>query len=134
MSPPQLSGRAGAVVNLAADNVDYSELSIDVILDREWKVYTKLYEHFIKRLNVENSQFVKEGTFDLWVEIFDGEGNSRKKIWFYRCRLISFGDVEFSTMDSEDTLNTMTMSFVYDYFEFDDMYNNLEMAPDGVQS
>ncbi len=130
MSPPKINGRAGAQINLASDTVNYDDLTLSVILDKEWLVYTKLYDHYIKRLSVENAEFVKEGTFDIWLEIFDGEGNSRKKLWFYRCRLTSFGDVEFTTTDSEDTLNTMTMTFVYDYFEFADMYRDLEMAED----
>ncbi len=130
MSPPKVNGRSGAMINLAPDVVDYDDLTLDVILDKSWVVYTQLYEHFIKRLSVENAQFVKEGTFDLWIEMYDGEGKMQKKIWFYRCRLTTFGDMTFDMMSSEDELNTMSLSFVYDYFEFDDMYKNLEMAPD----
>lgn len=131
MSPPKINGRAGAMVNLSADSVDFTDLSLDVILDKEWEVYTQLYDHYIKRLNVENAEFVKYGKFDLWVEILSGDNTVRKKIWFYDCRLTSFGDTEFNTTDADDTLHTMNIVFCYDYFEFDNMYNSGEMAPDG---
>jgi len=130
MSPPAINTRAGANVHLAADTVDYSDLTIEVILDKEWEVYTMLYEHFVKRLNVENSQFVKEGTFDMWLNIYDGEGKTVKKFNFYRCRLTQFGSMNYDIMTSEDELNTMTLQFVYDYFSYDDNFRDNTMAKD----
>ncbi len=130
MSPPAINTRAGANVHLAADTVDYSDLSIEVILDKEWVVYTMLYEHFVKRLNVENAQFVKEGTFDMWLMIYDGEGKVVKKFWFYRCRLTNFGSMDFDITTPDDELNTMNLSFVYDYFSYDDNFRDNTMAKD----
>lgn len=119
LSPPQVNNRSGAMINLAADTVDYGDLVVDLILDREWKVYDEVYQHFVKRLNVETGEFVNYGQFDLWLEVFNGKGESVKKFWFYNCRLTSFGDMTFSTQDTEDTLNILNMTFVFDYFDYD---------------
>ncbi len=122
MSPPQVNNRSGAMVNLAPDVVDYGELSMDVLLDKEWKVYDSLYAYFIKRLNVETGTFEKYKQFDLWVEFHNGEGTKTKKFWFYKCRMTNFGDLTLDTQDPEDTLNTFTMSFVFDYFDFENYF------------
>ncbi len=130
MSPPAINTRSGANIHLAADTVDYSEISIEVILDKEWKMYTLLYNHFVKRLNVENAQFVKEGTFDMWLNVYNGEGIVVKTFWFYRCRLVSFGGMDFDIMTTDDDLNTMSLSFVFDYVEFDNNFRDNTMAKD----
>jgi len=117
LSPPKVNSRSGAMVNLASDTVEYDNLNIDVILDKKWKVWNDLYLYFIDGLNVTTGAFLKEKIFDLWIEFFDGSGKSVKKFMFYKCRLQSFGDINLSTMDSEDELNTLTLSFVFDYME-----------------
>lgn len=125
LAPPQINNRSGALINLASDTVDYGELSIQVILDKEWKVYDELYIHFIKRLNVETGTFVKEGTFDMWIQMFDGQGNPRKKFDFHKCRLTSFGQLDFDVGDAEDTQNVFEMTFVFDYFDYDNQFRKL---------
>ena len=122
MTPPKVNTRSGAFVNLASDTVDYDDLTIDIILDKEWKIYDELYAHFLKRLNVETGEFLKEGTFDLWIEFFDGTGKSIKKFWFYRCRLLSFGDMQVTTQTSEDEHNYLSMTFTYDYMDYDNNF------------
>ncbi len=122
LSPPQVNTRAGALINLAGDTVDFGDLSIDLILDKEWRVFDELYAHFVKRLNVETGKFIKYGQFDLWVEFFDGEGNSQKKFWFYNCRMTSFGDLSLTTQGTEDDLNVLNVSFVFDYMDYSNSF------------
>ena len=122
MAPPKVNGRAGAMVNLAADNADYGELSIEAILDKDWKVYTSLYEHFVNRLNVESGQFIKYGQIDIWVETYNGEGKKTSRFDFYNCRLTSFGAVDFMTTTPEDELNFLTLNFVFDYFDYNNTF------------
>ena len=117
LSPPKVNTRSGALVNLASDTVDYDDLSIDVIMDKDWDVWNSLYAFFLDGLNVEEGTFLKEQPVDLWIEFFNGQGKSVKKFMFYKCRLLSFGDVALSTMDVEDELNTLNVSFTFDYME-----------------
>ena len=117
LSPPKMNTRSGAMVALASDTVEYEDLTVDIILDKEWKVWNDLYQYFLNGLNVEEGTFLKENVFDTWIEFFDGNGKSVKKFMFYKCRLVSFGDINLSTMDSEDELNNLSLSFVFDYME-----------------
>ena len=126
LAPPQINNRSGALVNLGSDTTNYEELNITLILDKEWKIYDELYAHFIKRLNVETGEFIKEGTFDLWIQFFDGEGNMIKRFDFFRCRLVSFGGLDVTTQDTEDTLNTLELSFVFDYMDYSNMFRQAE--------
>ena len=119
LAPPQVNSRAGALVNLAADTTDYSDISISILLDKEWKVYDELYQYFINRLNVMSGQFLKDGRFDLWIEVFNGEGKPVKKFWFYNCRVTLFGELSLDTQDSEDSNHVVSMTFLYDYFDYD---------------
>lgn len=126
LTPPKVNTRSGAPVNLASDTVDYEDLSIDLILDKQWVVYDELYKHFVKRLNVETGKFINYGQFDLWIQILDGEGNLVKKFWFYNCRLTNFGDVNFSTQDAEDEHTVLNMMFTFDYLDYDDNFRKEE--------
>jgi len=121
MSPPEINTRSGSTVVLASDTVDYGEVTITAILDKEWKVYDELYQYFIKRLNVEKGTFEKEKTYDLWIELYDGKGNKIKRFDFYRCRISNFGAMEFNTTDQEDTLKSLDLTFTFDYFDYDNM-------------
>lgn len=124
MAPPEINTRSGTSINLGSDTVDYEDLNISLILDKQWKVYDEVYAHFLERLNVETGEFIKNETFDLWVEFFDGNGESTKKFWFYDCRLTSFGSISFSTQDPEDSQNTLDLTFVYDYFEYNNTFKS----------
>ncbi len=117
LAPPKMNTRSGAMVALASDTVEYDDLTVDIILDKEWKVWNDLYKHFLDGLNVEEGTFLKENVFDTWIEFYDGNGKSVKKFMFYKCRLLSFGDINLSTMDSEDELNNLSLSFTFDYME-----------------
>ena len=119
---PQLNTRSGALIKMASDTVTYDDLSIDLILDKEFKTYDEIYAHFLKRLNVETGQFLKYDQFDLWFQLFDGAGKIIKKFWFYNCRLTSFGGASYNTTTDEDENPTLTMTFTYDYFEYDNTF------------
>ncbi|RLD45400.1 MAG: hypothetical protein DRI86_05660 [Bacteroidetes bacterium] len=117
LSPPQINNRSGALIALASDVVDYGDLSVDLILDKEWKVWDDLYKFFIQELDVTKGNFLKQKTLDIFIEYFDGSGESRKKFQFYNCRLMTFGEVQSTTTDQEDPLNFLNVTFLFDYME-----------------
>ncbi len=137
-APPKVNTRSGALINLAPDTVEYNDLVVGVILDKGWKTYEAIYSYFVQRLNVTTGQFVKDSTFDLWVDFYDGTGKRVKKFWFYRCRLTSFGDMDINVVDAEDTLNEIQLTFSYDYMDFSNYFykedirlaKGLPMAPE----
>lgn len=117
LEPPRHNTRAGAMVNLASDTVTFGDLSIEVILDKEWKVYDAIYQHFVQGLNVEHADFEKEDSFDIWLDFYNGAGEAVKRFWFYKCRITEFGGIDVSTTDPEDEHNTFNISFVFDYMD-----------------
>ena len=125
MSPSRQNTRAGANLLFAPDTAVYDDLSLTIILDKDFKVYDSLYAFFVERLNIETGTFEKEGFFDIWVQVYDGEGNPVKKFTFYDCRLINFGGVQYSSTDQEDSINAITITIEYLYFDYDNCFLKL---------
>jgi hypothetical protein len=117
-SPPEIDGRAGRMLTLAADNVVFSDLVITVLLDREWKVYDTLFSTFIDMLNIEEGTF-KQKKFDMWLQIKDGTGKDIKKFDFYGAKLIDIGEFDMDVRDGEDTQIEVILTFRFDYMDFD---------------
>jgi len=116
LDPPQMNGRAGANVAIAPDTAMYTELSVEIIIDKEWEVFDYVYSYFLQGLNVENGKFSHFKNFELWAEIVDGEGKVKKKFLFHSCRLTEFTGFEMNPNDPEDTQQTMTISFNVMYY------------------
>lgn len=116
LDPPQMNNRSGANVALAPDTTTYTDLTVDVILDKKWEVFDYVYSYFLQGINVENGKFSHYKTFELWAEIVDGEGNRVKKFNFHSCRLSEFTGFEMNPNDAEDTLQTMSLTFNVMYY------------------
>jgi hypothetical protein len=123
-NPPNIGGRAGAVVKLPSDTVTYDELTIAVILDKNWKVYTDIYTHFVKHLNVEDTTF-SDGKFDIWLDVRDGKGHIIKKFWFYDARILTIDGVDFDSTDDSDTPIVINITFTFNYMDFDNTFKKL---------
>jgi len=122
LSPPKIGGRAGAQISLAADGVTYTDLTIDMQMDNDWKVYDIIYKHFLDTLNVEKGTFSNTKKFDLWLDVHKGEGKVVKKFWFYNCRLIDIAEIQIDVTDDADTINEISLTFQFDYMDYDNSF------------
>jgi len=122
MSPPKVGGRAGAQISLAADNVTYTDLTIDMQMDKNWETYDIIYKYFLQGLNVEKGTFSNNKKFDLWLDIHIGTGDVVKKFWFYNCRLMDIGEIPLDVSDSDDTINEISLTFQFDYMDYDNSF------------
>jgi hypothetical protein len=120
-NPPEVDGRTGRMITLAADNVVFSDLVITVLLDKDWEVYNTIFETFVKMINVEEGRFEQQ-KFDLWLDIFDSKGNFVKKFWFYGARLIDVGEFDLDVRDGEDSNIEIILTFRFDYMEYDKIH------------
>jgi hypothetical protein len=118
-SPPEIDGRSGRMLTLAADNVVFSDLVITVLIDKEWEMYDIIFNTFLDMINVEEGTF-KQKKFDLWLDIKDGTGKQLKKFWFYGARLIDVGEFDLDVRDGEDSNIEVILTFRFDYMD----YNN----------
>jgi len=116
LMPPEMNSRAGANVHIAPDTAQYTDLALELIIDKNWEVFDEVYSYFLQGLNVDNGKFSHYKKFELWVEIVDGEGNVMKKFNFHSCRLSEFTGFEVLPNDGEDALQTMSLTFNVMYY------------------
>ena len=119
MSPPEFNSRSGANINLAADTAVYTDLMVSLVVDKDWLAYDMIYSYFLEGLNVDTGKFSHFKSFDLWMDILDGEGNPKKKFWFYGCRLTDMSGLIASPDDGEDTIQTLDVTFNVMYYKMD---------------
>jgi hypothetical protein len=120
-SPPEIDGRGGRMFTLPADNVQFSDLIITVLLDKDWEVYDIIFDTFVEMLNIEEGTF-KQKKFDMWLQLKDSKGNLVKKFDFYGTRLIDVGEFDMDSRDSEDSNIEIILTFRFDNMDFN--HNN----------
>jgi len=122
MSPIKAGGRSGAQTAFAADTVTYTDLTIDMQMDKDWKVYDIIYKYFLDGLNVEKGTFSNAKKFDLWLDIHIGKGDVIKKFWFYNCRLMDIAEIPVDVSDDSDAINEISLTFQFDYMDYDNSF------------
>lgn len=120
-SPPKIGGRGGVQINLPADTCTYTDLIIDMPIDKEWKIYDDIYTYFLETMNVDKGTFSAK-SFDMWLDIKTGKGKQVKKFWFYGCRLNDISEIQVDVSDAEDTTLEVSLSFQFDYMEMDNTF------------
>jgi hypothetical protein len=116
LSPPEINSRAGANVALASDTATFTDLGVEVLIDKNWEAFDMIFSYFLEGLNVDTGTFSHFKKFELWADFVDGEGNIVKKINFHSCRLIDVSGLMMAPNDYEDTIQTMTLTFNCMYF------------------
>jgi len=128
LTPPEINTRAGSNVSLASDTATFTDLSIEVILDKGWETFDMIFSYFLEGLNVETGKFSHFKKFELWLEFVDGEGNVAKKFNFHSCSLLEITLPTIDTTDAEDTLLTLDLTFNVMYYTVENLQylNNTE--------
>jgi len=127
LDTPRHNTRAGASSTMAADTCTYTDLNLEIILDKEWKTYDEIYDFFLEGLNVETAKFSHYKKFELWVEFVDGQGQVRKKFLFHSCRLQELGGIIAAPNDDEDTPQVLSLGFSILYYTHDKLNPFLNM-------
>ena len=129
MDVAKFNTRPGAMSGIAPDTCTFSELSVELTLDKNWKTYDELYNFFLEGLNVENAKFSHDKKFELWCEFVDGQGNIKKKFWFHSCRLMDFGGIVATPNDAEDSHQVITITFAILYYDHGDQIEKIIDLP-----
>lgn len=109
-----LGARGGTHVLSSGDTISWNQLSIDILLDEDLKIYSELMAIIKKNINVESGTF-DDFIFDFWIEINNNKGNLVLKLNFTNCRIDSIGDIQLDTQD-DSTEHLMNFSMVYDFY------------------
>jgi len=115
-SPPEIDGRSGRIVTLAADNVMFSDLVITILLDKDWEMYNTIYNTFLEMIDLDKGTF-KQKKFNMWLQINDSIGKNIKKFEFYGARLIDVGEFDMDIRDAEDSNIEILLTFRFDYMK-----------------
>jgi hypothetical protein len=128
LTPPEINTRAGANVALSSDTAVYTDLGIEIIMDKDWEMFDMIYSYFLEGLNVDTGKFSHFKKFELWAEFVDGEGNVVKKFNFHSCSVIDFTPPPVDLTDQDDTIHTMDITFNIMYYTVDNLkyINNTE--------
>jgi len=132
LDAPEMNSRAGANITIAPDTTIYTDLTVELIIDKDWEVFDYIYSYFLQGINVENGKFSHYKKFELWAEILDGEGKIKKKFNFHSCRLTEFTGLIAAPNTSEDDLQVLSISFNVMYYTVDKKY--LKHIYDGVDN
>lgn len=115
---PETRTPGGAsVINMSSDSVNFNSLSLEVIVDEDYKIYKDILNAVFNHLNVETGSFA-DFCFDFWVAVTDDMGKIVLKNEYHNCRIESIGDISLESMDSSNEI-TFSLDLKYDYFTVD---------------
>jgi hypothetical protein len=126
LAPPEMNTRAGANIHIAPDTAVYTDLSLEIIIDKEWEVFDVIYSYFLQGLDVEQGTFTHNKNFELWLEVVDGEGNRMKKFNFHSCRLSEFTGLESLPNTDADDHQTLSLIFNVMYYTVDGLEHKFD--------
>lgn len=113
----QIGGRGGAQINVQGNTMTFNPLSIEMLIDEDFKIYKEVMSIIRKNVNLDNGTF-DDFYFDFFIEVNNNKGNKVLKLEFRNCRIESISDVLLNTQD-DGTEYTMTIDLVYDYYEIE---------------
>jgi hypothetical protein len=114
-------------ISLVGDNIEFGEVTFEVILDEDMKVYGEIYA-WMERLIETNHQLNKGVLYrssdtslsdyqDVRLKILTSSNNGNKEFVYRNAFPTSLGSVEFAST-GEETFITCPITFKFDYFEF----------------
>jgi hypothetical protein len=123
---PELTNKSGSAIFMQSDTLTYSELSLTIILDEGFAIWSELVSYFHKMVNNQTGALGDvEG--DSYVSITDTSGNVILKVWFRNSKLETVGDLSFASSNTDENL-ILDISLKYDYFELEDV-----VGPDATE-
>ena len=113
-SPPEIGGRFGAKLHSTADFVSYNNMSIDILVDEDFKVYLELMKYFKKKVRMDMGYDC--GSFPFWIQVNNNKGNHLFKLLFTNCHFVSMSDFQLDSQ-SDNSQQTLTLEIAYDYYD-----------------
>jgi len=115
----QLGARGGARGISSADTIQWNSLSLDILIDEDFKIYTEIMNIIRTNVNVETGNF-NDFVFDFWIEVNNNKGNKILKLEFKDCRIDTVGDIQLDTQD-DITEHLLNISMLYDYYTIENI-------------
>jgi len=119
----EVSGRYGAPTNITPSNMTFNSLSLEVLLDEDFKIYKDIFKNI--KIDVTTGTF-QSAYFDFWTAFTDDMGKVIMKVEYHDCLIESLGELSFATND-DTTEQVFSLDLKYDYFNIVD--NNPSNMP-----
>ena len=113
MTVQEISGRQGAIINMAPATMTYDPLSLEVLLDEDYRIFRELHSKVY--VDVETGTF-QDKYFDFWTEFTNDMGKVVMKIEYYNCLIENISELSLATND-DVTEQTFSVLIKYDYFK-----------------
>ena len=112
---PSLQTRSGVVLHSGADAIDFNDLSLDVMLDSNFKTYFELLDISFSEVDWEHDTFATP-EFDLWVQVLNPNKELLFRVDFKNCRIASLGELNLDP--SAELGASISVGIVYDYWTY----------------
>lgn len=110
---------------IASSTHTFSDLSFEVLIDEDFKIYKLFHDDMLKSKSVTNATYAPR-EFDFYISVFNNKGNLLFTEYFRNCLIESIGDVTLSSTDSS-IVNTFNVSIKFDWAEI--KYSDLSRLP-----
>lgn len=114
-------------IGLVGDTIDFSTLTMDVLLDEEMRSYNELYnwmesaveqKHNNSATNLlKTNNTATPSYYDITVSVLSSHNNVIRSFRYINAFPIDIGSINFSASDQENFI-TFPATFRFDYFEF----------------
>lgn len=116
-SHPMIGGRHSVQNKLPSDNVQYNNLTLEMLIDEDLIIYKEIFDIINSQINIEEGKF-SGFDFDYWIEITNSKNEKVLKLDFYGCRIESISDIILDSQD-DSTEYTLTLDISYDYYKIE---------------
>jgi len=107
----------GHKIKIPGDSLEFGNINLSIILDREWKVYNELINSIMIGHSIDGILQPKKKIFDATVTILSTKNNPIGKFKFHDLFIESVEQVDLDITNTDNLL--LQASCVYTYFEFE---------------
>jgi hypothetical protein len=103
--------------------MEYGELTMDVMLDEDMNSYTEMYNWMLRLVNIEqvvSRRVSDQPTYaDIKVIALTGHNNPNKTFTYVDCIPVAIGDIRFEAQNQSVEFVTFPASFRFSYFDIE---------------
>jgi len=108
-------GRQSVLGNLQGDTLNYNDLSINIIMDEELKIWKEIVSTLQDKMRSPDQGIGKQVEKIGFLEIQDDNTHKVLKLEFHGMMIESIDDLSYNT-NSEDDIITVGVNLKYDYY------------------
>lgn len=105
------------------DTLVYSNVSLQVLLDEDFSVFTEAYNFLMSLKNLDN-EIDWNHNFTGHLFLYTNRNHLKKKFVLSECWISSIGDLTLSSTYAEHTAIILPLEIAYDFYTFEDCEDN----------